>query len=69
MRVILNQRPHGRIFDRLGRLKVRLAAMQRMHLDSFGAHLHDLVANLHNIRESDLVQSLCEANSILFRDG
>ena len=69
MRVVLHQRLHRRVLDRLRRLKIRLAAVQRVHLQTLCPHFHDLVANLHDIRESNLIQAFCQADPTRFRHG
>ena len=43
--------------------------MQRMNLQPLCPHFHDLVANLHDVGESNLVQPLCQANPARFRHG
>ncbi len=65
MRLVLDQRLDGRVLDLFGRFEVGFAAVERMHLKTLGAHPHHLVANLHNVGESYLVQSLCQPDSAL----
>ncbi len=65
MGLVLDQRLDSRELDLLGRFEVGFAAVERMHLETIGPHPHDLVANLHNVGESYLVKSLCQADSAL----
>ena len=56
---------------------VERASVQRVHLLAFCPQSHDLVADLHNVRETHLIQSLGQPNpalsgrchSISFRRG
>jgi len=36
-----------------------------MHMETFRAQCHHLVANLHNVGEADLIQPLCQPDPAL----
>ena len=63
--LVLHQGLNGCEFDVGRRLKEWLAAVQGVHLKAARSQLHHLVADLHDIGESNLVQPLCQPDPAL----
>jgi hypothetical protein len=54
--VVVDQRPDRGKFDVVRGLKERLTAMERMNLETFGPHGHDLIADLNNVGKAYLIE-------------
>ena len=62
MRLVIDQGAYGGELDVVGGFEERLAAVQRVHREPFGAHRHDLVADLHDVGEANFVQPPGQTN-------
>jgi len=64
--LVFDQRADGSVLDFLGRLEERLPAVECVDRKALGAQLHDLVANLHDVGESNFIQPLGQPNPAHF---